>query len=429
MASLSGCCLKRRYDIMKPLNHYRLFLEIGMKNILDDRDECTGCSACAQICVRECITMAPDDEGFLFPEIDPSGCNDCGLCRKACPVLAARSPDCKTRAEEEWARRQDRFPKGKPRVYSAWIRDDNVRIVSSSGGIFTALAEACLKEGGWVFGAGFDAEFAVRHQGISNSAELDGLRRSKYVQSDTGRTFTEVKRLLMEGKPVLFVGTGCQAAGLKSFLGKDYPGLLTVDLVCYGVPSPRVWQLYLEDMKRRYKGGISSVSFRSKTNGWKRYRMRIEFDNGRVYSVPAVDDAYFIGFGKGLFNRRSCSSCNFRHPCSFADITLADFWGIEKLPDSDVPDNKGVSQVIANTEKGCEALEKISEACCLRERQFEEAARLNPRLISSCPMPPARAGFFADLKAGMTFARMRRKYMNPVVYRAKRIIKTILGRS
>ena len=392
-----------------------------MQKILENRDECTGCSACAQSCAGQCISMMPDDEGFLFPQIDSLRCTDCGLCQRACPVLRThKDPNRQDMEASSWI---------KPRVYAAWSLDETVRLNSSSGGIFSALADVRITNGGAVFGAAFDENFMVRHVGITDSSGLDDLRRSKYVQSDIQNTYSEAQKSLKEGKPVLFAGTGCQIAGLKSFLGKDYPDLLTIDLVCYGVPSPGIWSLYLKDIKRRYKSDIRMVSFRNKQNGWAKYRMKIEFENGRVYSRPAVDETYFIGFGKGLFNRRSCSSCMFRHPNSKADITLADFWGIDKLPDKDMSDNKGVSQLIINTPKGQEALDGIAVGCRLRERPFEEAAGGNPRLVSSCPMPKARAQFYGDLAKGISFPMIRRKYMNPSIQRIKRMIKSLIGRA
>ena len=390
-----------------------------MQNILENIDNCTGCSSCAQSCVQQCIQMTPNEEGFLVPRIDNSRCTDCRLCQKACPVLKAHK-----KAEEQNNGPTD----AKPRVYAAWSQDDATRLNSSSGGIFSLLAEACLQKGGTVFGASFDSDFTVKHTGISNTSELDNLRRSKYVQSDIHGSYAEAENLLEIGKPVLFSGTGCQIAGLKSYLGKNYPGLLTVDLVCYGVPSPGVWSLYLDYITRKFKSGIKAVSFRNKQNGWEKYRMRIEFKNGRVYSRPAVDETYFIGFGKGLFNRKSCSTCMFRHPNSKADITLADFWGITKLPGNDARDNKGVSQIIVNTSEGQDAFDALAENCRLQERSFEEAARLNPRLVSSCPLPESRARFFYDYTNGTPFAGLMRKYMNPSVQRVKRIVKTLIGR-
>lgn len=384
-----------------------------MQNVLEDMDRCTGCSACAQRCPSRCVSMVPDHEGFLISHIDAERCIDCGICREACPVL---------RADMEKPYQENGFP----RAWAAWSLDDAIRLSSSSGGLFSLLAESCLLSSGTVFGAAFDKDFMVRHAGISKHSDLDSLRRSKYVQSDMSQCYREAEKLLKEHKPVLFSGTGCQIAGLISFLGKPYPELLTVDLACYGVPSPRVWSLYLEDMKKRFKSDIASISFRDKQNGWKKYCMHIRFKNGRNYRKTAVKDPYFIGFGKNLFSRKSCYGCQFRHPHSQADITLADFWGAEKLGITIPQDDKGLSLAIANTPQGQAALASIRKKCFLAEIPFSDAARENPRLTVSAPMPRSRALFFEDMNRGIRFSSLKRKYMNPYMQALKLWVKRIL---
>ena len=387
-----------------------------MISVLENMDRCVGCSACAQRCPIQCISMADDHEGFLVPHIDAGRCHDCGLCRKVCPVLKADAETSESNQATDY-----------PRAWAAWSLDDTVRLESSSGGLFSLLAESCLSRGGTVFGAAFDQDFMVRHIGIEQPSELDSLRRSKYVQSDINRCYKEAERLLKEQKPVLFSGTGCQIAGLKSFLGKPYPELLTVDLACYGVPSPKVWSLYLEDMKKRFKSEIESISFRDKKNGWKNYCMHIRFRNGRSYRDAAVKDTFFIGFGKNLFSRKCCYSCQFRHPHTRADLTLADFWGAEELGIVHGQDDKGISLVIANTARGQAALEDIRDRCFLKETSFQEAAAKNPRLTVSAPMPRARTLFFEDLNSGMHFSALKRKYMNRFVQNLKLMARRMLG--
>jgi len=386
-----------------------------MKYILENTDNCVGCSACAQRCPKQCISMVPDSEGFLSPVIEAEKCIDCGLCKKVCPVLSA-GKQCGGSEKYDT-----------PVTWAAWSLDVGIRLKSSSGGLFSMLAEDVLKKGGSVFGAAFGRDFTVKHLAVSNVSELDSLRRSKYVQSDMGRCYIEAERLLREHRPVLFSGTGCQIAGLKSFLGKDYPELLTVDLVCFGVPSPKIWSMYLDYMKKRFKSDISEISFRDKANGWKNYCMYISFRNGRIYRRTAVKDPFFIGFGKNIFSRKCCYSCRFRHPESRADITLADFWGAEKLNGTVADDNKGISLVLANTPKGKAAVESLAGKCYLKETVFSEAAALNPRLVSSAPMPALRSRFFGDLNSGMDFAGLQRKYMNTFIQSFKLWVKSILG--
>lgn len=388
-----------------------------MRNILEDMESCVGCSACAQRCPVQCISMVPDDEGFLFPVIDEDRCSDCGLCRKVCPVLKAGGA---VQAAERV---------GLPRAWAAWCLDDGTRLSSSSGGLFSMFAEAILRKGGTVFGAAFGKDFMVRHTGISSLSDLDSLRRSKYVQSDINRCYRKVEKLLEEGKPVLFSGTGCQVAGLKSYLGKPYPGLLTIDVACYGVPSPKVWSMYLGYMKKRFKSDIESISFRDKKNGWKNYCMYIGFKNGRHYRRTAVRDAFFIGFGKNLLSRKCCFGCLFRHPCSQADITLADFWGADRIEGIGAHDDKGISLVITNTPEGLSALESARKCCYLAEVPLGEAVSGNPRLTVSAPIPPQRARFFEDLKKGAGFPALKRKYMNTAVQSLKLWVKRTLGES
>lgn len=389
-----------------------------MQKILDNMDDCAGCSSCAQSCVRQCIQMTPDEEGFLVPGIDTSRCTDCGLCQKACPVLHARN---------EIEEQDNGSAKAKPRVFAAWNLDEATRLSSSSGGISFLLAEACIKKGGTAFGASFDRDFTVKHVGISDTSELDSLRRSKYVQSDINKSYIEAKNLLKEGKQVFFTGTGCQIAGLKTYLQEDYPNLLTADLICYGVPSPRIWSLYLGDLKKRFKSEIKAVSFRDKQSDRSDKSMKIEFINGRTYIDSITRETYYIGYWKNLFNRKSCSNCRFRYPNSNADITLADFLGIQKLSCIEAAEGKGVSMVIINTLRGLDAMNSIEKSCFTQERSFEEASRGNPRLISSCPMPDIRSKFFNDLRKGLSFSKLRRKYMNRFVKRLKMYGKSILS--
>ena len=199
---------------------------------VNDKKECCGCNACVQSCPKKCIVMARDEEGFLYPEVDYSQCVECGLCEKACPILNAE-------------KKQDMVLK----CYVAYAKDESIRLQSSSGGVFTLLAEAILQKQGIVFGASLDENMQVKHISIDNVADLSLLRGSKYVQSDIGNTYIEVKKNLENGRQVLFSGTACQIAGLKQYLRKDFENLYTIDILCHGVPSPKVWDLYLQWQK------------------------------------------------------------------------------------------------------------------------------------------------------------------------------------
>lgn len=386
-----------------------------MKETICEERLCTGCGACFQVCPQGAVSMLANNEGFLHPHINEEVCNDCGLCVRTCPINKTESAD--TPAHQK--------------VYACYCLDEDVRAASSSGGVFSELAIRSLSEGGVVFGARFDSEFRVRHTYVNSECDLDNLRRSKYVQSDTGNTFREVKSFLKEGKKVLYCGTPCQIAGLKAYLNKEFPNLLTCDLACHGVPSPKVWSMYLDYIKSKYQSDIEAVSFRDKSTGWNDSSMRIDFTDGRQYTDKVKREIFFIGFGKSIFNRKSCFDCKFRVANTKADITLADFWGIDKQEDSQFRDNKGVSLVIAHTAAGKEALSQIRESVFIKEGSFDEAVRYNPRLVSSVAEPAKRKEFFDDMYAGYSFDRLRRKYMDneSIQYKVKYLVKKVLGRA
>jgi len=385
-----------------------------MTRIICEEMLCTGCGACFQICPRSAVSMKANEEGFLYPRIDETLCNDCGLCSRTCPVN--RDVQAASKAHHK--------------VYACYSGDEDVRAKSSSGGVFTELALNVLRENGVVFGAGFDSDFRVRHAYVDNEQDLDGLRRSKYVQSDTETTFCEVRAFLKEGRKVLYCGTPCQIAGLKAYLNREDEKLLTCDLACHGVPSPKVWSMYLDYIRSKYHNKVKDISFRDKSTGWTDSSMRIDFEDGRRYMDRVKRETFFIGFGKSVFNRKSCFDCRFRIDNTKADITLADFWGIDRQEDKEYSDNKGVSLVIAHTTAGEEALSRIADRLFIEERSLDEAVKYNPRLVSSVKEPAGRSRFFIDMQAGYGFDRLRKKYMDndSIRYRVKCLLKKILGR-
>ncbi len=390
---------------------------------------CTGCAACGQICPQSAITMTENEEGFLYPEINGGLCNDCGLCARTCPVNAAcKDTDAVRTVSSHGEEQQKAF---EHKVYACFSTEEDIRFKSSSGGIFTQLALKVLSEDGLVFGAGFDETFKVRHRYIENKGELDGLRRSKYVQSDTAATFREARAFLREGKAVLYCGTPCQIAGLKAFLNQEYDHLLTCDLACHGVPSPKVWQMFLDFLQNQYKSTVKSVSFRDKSTGWNNSSMKIDFENGSRYMDRVKRETYFIGFGKSIFNRPSCYDCKFRIDNTKADITLADFWGIDRQDDAEFKDNKGVSLVITHTAAGEKVLSGIGGDIFMKQRTLEEAVKYNPRLVSSVGEPAGRRSFFKELGSGHSFDRLRRKHMDnfSLKYKAKILVKQLLGKA
>ena len=343
------------------------------------KEICSGCSACANICPVNAISMKPDSEGFEYPEIDFNKCVSCGKCRKICPV--ANKP---TDTEQF------------PAVYAAVNKNEDVRLNSSSGGLFTAFAEKVINDGGVVFGAGFGEHLKVIHQMCSDKKGLDALRRSKYAQSEIGNTYKEAKEQLESGRKVLFVGTPCQIGGLLAYLGKEYDNLITVDFICHGVPSPKVWEKFVSSKESKYASKAVSASFREKKDGWKPYYMSIKFENADEYSCVIPSDPYLRGFVSDLYLRPACSNCSFKLIHRQSDITLADFWGIEKT-DSAFNDNKGVSLVMLHSEKGESLFDSAKQSINYNVQDFEFALEDNPSYYKSAKHSILRKQFFNDL--------------------------------
>ncbi|MDY2627561.1 MAG: polysaccharide pyruvyl transferase family protein [Lachnospiraceae bacterium] len=300
--------------------------------------ECCGCGACYNICPQSAISMQYDAEGFLYPRIDEKLCISCGKCRKACPSVSGQynnnpEPDC----------------------YVA-MADDDIRKNSSSGGMFTLFAEYVLDRAGAVCGAAYDSEFRVLHMIVNNKKDLEKLKKSKYVQSDTGRVYTEIQKLLKEGRPVLFCGCPCQVAGLRTYLGRDYEKLYTIDLMCHGAPSPGLFKKYLQEKHGGRK--ITHVGFRDKDYyGWST-EMTVKYSDGTVYHGTRSVDPFYRAFLPLLSTRPHCGQCRFSVVPRQGDITLADFWGVEKY-DPKYSDGKGTSILIINSPKGDAVLKEV----------------------------------------------------------------------
>ncbi len=353
---------------------------------INEKKLCCGCGACSQVCPAGCITMSLDKEGFLYPIIAKDKCIDCGLCESVCPMLGS------VEKERPWSS-----------IYAAYANDDALRMDSSSGGIFPLLAKSVLDKGGVVFGAAFDSNLDVHNVMISTEAQLKELQGSKYLQSNTEETFILVWQQLDAGIPVLFSGTGCQIAGLKRFLRKDYEQLLTADVVCHGVPSNKVWRRYLREQEALNDSAAKNVHFRDKSKGWKAYSVIVEFENGKKYEKPFKEDPYMRLFLRDICLRPSCYDCRFKTPFSLADITLGDFWGIQKyLPEMD--DDKGCSIVVVHTPRGEDALDRIRPSIVIKEAALGEQSQ--PMIKRSAKEHPARKAFFKALDRGRPMAEL-----------------------
>ena len=339
-----------------------------------DKKECCGCTACLHICPKQCISMKQDDEGFLYPVIDKNICINCGLCEKVCPVT---TPVYKNKKGD---------------VYAAYVKDISQRMQSTSGGIFYVVAEWVIKQGGIVYGAAFDVNFKLRHIGVDVMQDLNKLRGSKYLQSDLGNVFSEIKTYLQQGRWVYFTGVGCQVAGLNAFLRKEYDTLITSDLVCHGVPSQLMFDWYMDYLRKKEKGNIVSYSFRD-CKGWggcETYEYVSQIRGRGIKKLHGYFlSPYLYSFMWAFDYRYSCYDCKFAKVPRQGDITLADYWGVKKFfRNLDV--SKGVSLILINNKKGEFVWERIKYKIELHKSCLEDAAEKNGNLIHTTKMPEIR---------------------------------------
>ncbi len=319
--------------------------------------------------------MESDREGFLVPVIDKDACISCKKCISICP--AENVP-----------------PKAQPLVYAARATDEEIILRSSSGGVFSLLASKVLEESGLVCGAGFDDAFNVVHRFIDKIEDIPLLTGSKYVQSQIGSSYKEVQKELLQGRKVMFVGTPCQCAGLKAFLGKEFENLLTVDFVCHGVPSPKLYRKYLEEISGGKK--ISKVNFRCKIKDCGGYEMGLDFADSTEYRSKVAKDPYMMAFAQDISLRESCYACFSKGLRSVADLTLGDFWGIDET-ESPLAGKQGVSLVLVNTDKGKNAFEDISSNLETDCRNLDEACKKNTCLVASVKKNPLRDKYLRDM--------------------------------
>lgn len=347
---------------------------------ITDKTQCCGCSACANICPAQCIQMKADDEGFVYPIIDAMRCLSCKKCEQVCPILHTAPESQK-----------------KPDAWAVINTNEEIRKESSSGGVFSLLAENVIQHGGMVFGAAFNEHFDVEHIAVENIEGLARLRGSKYTQSRIGMNFQQVQNYLKSGRKVLFSGTPCQIEGLRSFLGKDYDNLLLVDIICHGVPSPLVWQKYVAFREEKNASPTRRISFRHKQYGWKRYAVSFIFMNDTAYLAPLERDLFMQAFLTDSCLRPSCGVCAFKKTGRVSDITLADFWGIQSiLPAMD--DDKGTSLVLVHSDKGTATLDAVDSSCKRTAVEIDVARQSNVAMIRSAIFHKNRTKFFENLE-------------------------------
>lgn len=347
---------------------------------------CTGCGACLQICPVQCIEMKMDEEGFEIPKVNIEKCIKCKRCEDVCPEKNVLE------GVQEGT------------VYAYKNSRSEIRKKSTSGGFFYACAEMIIKEEGYVYGAIYNDELKVVHSSADNMQEVCKMMGSKYVQSDMGNCYVDVRKLLLENKKILFTGTPCQIAGLKRYLGKEYANLVTIQLICHGVPSPLLFEKYKNYLKQKYHMDIlKHISFRDDEG----YRIRIRSVDRTIY-LKGSTDLFLRPFLKGLNYRYCCYNCKYAHN-HIADITIGDFWGAEKVM-PDFYEDGGMSCVIVNTEKGKEVFDIVVEEIENRKSRYSDAARKNQNLLKPTSLPKERKDFYVDLEK-QNYIKKLQKYV------------------
>ena len=358
-----------------------------------EKEKCCGCSACEQACPQNCIVMEMDQEGFFYPNVNHTRCIDCKICERVCPFLS-----------------EHKNTEFKPQIVGAKANDDKVRYWSSSGGIFTLIAEKIIDDGGVVFGAEMSEDCSyVRHVVVNDKENLYKLRGSKYIQSRINNTYSVIQTYLREGKRVLFTGTPCQISGLRLFLKKDYEDLFCVDIICHGVPSEKLWNSYLSHIERKYRKKIKSVAFRSKKYSWGNFGFNLSFDKKSVFKY-SFEDPFFRMFNSSYSMRPSCYECKSKGSRTLADMSIGDFWGIDKVfPDFN--DDKGVSIVLVNTAKGKYLFEQIKDRMSLTDDfiEYDTAITYNPPIEFSIEKSSMRTSFYEDVLR-LSFHELEKKY-------------------
>lgn len=384
------------------------------------KNECCGCFGCLNSCPKNCIKMESDNEGFWYPKVNYDECIKCNLCIKNCPALNIQNQN------------DDILKEAK--VIAAYSKDEELRLDSTSGGIFSEIAKYYIKENGVVYGAIYNDEHLVEHYRGITIKDIDKLRQSKYLQSNIGNIYQSIKKDLIEEKKVLFVGTPCHIAALNNYLNKNYENLTTIDFLCRGINSPEAYKQYLKDLEKKYLSKIKKVIFKNKTYGWHRFSTKIIFENGKEYIQDRYTDTYMRGYLEGnLFMRPSCHECRYKTLPRHADITLGDFWGIEKIKPH-LDQDKGTSIFMLNTERGKEIFEVVKEKIIFEEMKMEDIylgnVALTQRVNLNQKQEKMRIIFFESYKnrefinfiTELLHESILRKVLRKVKYQLKKFI-------
>lgn len=369
------------------------------------KQDCCGCTACAAICPKNSIVMKEDEEGFLYPVVDVERCIQCGVCNKACPI---QNPVIEDKQEQK--------------AYLVQHKDEKVRLESSAGGAFTAIATVVIEKGGVVFGAAYDDNFRVHHTYVENVEKLKKFRNSKYVQSDLGESFKQVKRFLREGRCVCFSGTPCQIEGLAKYIGQN-DNLILVDVVCHGVPSPLIWNKYL-DYQNVTDSKPDNIRFRDKFYGYKYSTMSVIKEEKNVYHAGPQLDPMLRAFFSDACDRPSCYSCPFKKRYRVGDLTIWDCFSVYDF-DKEMDDDKGTTRVLCHSDKGRILVEEMKQIAICKEVPPDGLVAGVKEMYESVKMSPRREQFMADAKK-LSGDELFRKYY-PVTTKVK--IKTIIRKT
>lgn len=342
--------------------------------------DCTGCKMCKDLCPVDAISYEIDVEGFWYPKVDSDKCLKCEKCVKQCPSLS----DYKNPNSE------------KPDIYAAWALSDEIRLKSTSGGIFYILAKKVIDEGGVIAACKYTGDFKSAYHTLGDSlGDLEDFKGSKYFQSDTEGIYKKVKEELKKEKKVLFCGTPCQVAGLNNYVGTENSNLITVDFICRGINSPFVFKKYVEDCEKHYKSKVRKVHLKNKNKGWTRLGTFMEFQNNKTYYRDRITDPWVNGYVRGnLFMRPCCSVCKYKEEKRIADISIGDFWGLQGSKENLF---KGISVILVNTEKGKKVLDSVKDKLYLESHTYEEALLGNQCLRVSAPMGEYRSKFYKQI--------------------------------
>lgn len=352
---------------------------------IKDKVDCCGCHACGDVCSHKAINYITDEEGFWYPEVNRELCVDCGLCNSVCPMLDSANANFVSRNHETV-------------VYAAYAKDKTIRLDSTSGGIFSMLALEKFSKQAYVGGAIFNPDHTCSQIVTSDDNRLSEIRSSKYLQSSSEGIYCQILQLLQNRKDVLYCGCPCQIHALYNFLGQEYDNLTTCDFICRGVNSPKVFLKYMEMLERQYNSKVTHIKFKNKKWGWHNFSLRVNFENGQEYCKDRWHDLFFIGYlQSGIFARPSCYVCPFKGFPQKSDITLADFWGIEKI-DPSMDQDLGTSLVMINSEKGQKLFDAIKDKIEWKQYTIEDARKGNPAMESSLkPVKSNREEFFQNL--------------------------------